>query len=225
GDLLDSLPPEGSWRDPLRALARSSVAMLDPDEEAVFRRFAVLDGPVGLQLVRAVVSDGSLTPERVIRILRELTARGPVSVDRSGPRWRYQQDDDLHRLAGDLLVEAGEERSALTRLDTAIEALLPEDPRSPPAPYTGAVSAVLGSVRAVFGAALDGRLDPNPALRLAFRLHRYWAATNVAEGRFWLSRLLARAPAGQEVALATYALGYLGYWAGDTADAVARLQE
>ena len=77
GDLLDTLPAAAAWRDPLRALARSSVAMLDPDEEAVFRRFAVLDGPVGLQLVRAVVSTGPLAPERVIRILRELTARGP----------------------------------------------------------------------------------------------------------------------------------------------------
>jgi predicted ATPase/DNA-binding SARP family transcriptional activator len=225
GDLLDTLPAAAAWRDPLRALARSSVAMLDPDEEAVFRRFAVLDGPVGLQLVRAVVSTGPLAPERVIRILRELAARGLVSVDRSGPRWRYQQDDDLHQLARELLVEAGEERAVLTRLAGAIEAMLPDDPRSPPAPYTAAVNGVLGSVRGVLAAALEGRMEPNLALRLAFRLHRYWAATNVAEGRFWLSRLLAVAPSDGESALATYALGYLSYWAGDTGDAVARLQD
>lgn len=224
GDLLDTLPAQAAWRDPLRAFARSSVAMLDPDELAVFRRFAVLDGPVGLQLLRAVVADDALAPERVIRILRELAARGLVNVDRSGPRWRYQQDDDLHQLARELLVESGEERSALTRLGGAVETLLPDDPRSPPAPYTSAVSAVLGSVRVVFGSALDGRIDVDLALRLAFRLHRYWAATNVAEGRFWLSRLLAEAPAGRQSALATYALGYLSYWAGDTDEAVRCLQ-
>ncbi len=224
GDLLDTLPAQGSWRDPLRAFARSSVAMLDPDEVVVFRRFAVLDGPVGLPMVRAVVAEGSLAPERVIRILRELAARGLVTVDRSGPRWRYQQDDDLHRLARELLVEAGEESAALARLGEAVEAMLPDDPRSPPAPYTSAVSGVIGSVRGVFAAALDGRVDRAMALRLAFRLHRYWAATNVAEGRFWLARLLVDAPAGRESALATYALGYLGYWAGDTDEAVRCLQ-
>ena len=103
--------------------------------------------------------------------------------------------------------------------------MLPADPRSPPAPYTPAVNGVIGSVRGVLAAALDGRMAANLALRLAFRLHRYWAATNVAEGRFWLSRLLAVAPTDGESALATYALGYLSYWAGDTGDAVARLQE
>jgi predicted ATPase/DNA-binding SARP family transcriptional activator len=225
GDLVDGLPAQASWRDPLRALARSSVAMLDADEVAVFRRFAVLDGPVGLPLVRQVVSGESLPPERVIRILRELSARGLVSVDRSGPRWRYHQDDDLHQLARELLVEAGEQEFALVRLVDAIGALLPDDPRSPPAPYTAAVNGILGSVRGVFGAALDRQVGPELALSLAFRLHRYWAATNVAEGRFWLSRLLAASRPGRESALATYALGYLSYWAGDTRDAVRRLEQ
>src|ERR1700760_4043115 len=100
----------------------------------VFRRFAVLEGPVGLPLVRAVVAGGAIAPVRVVRILRELTARGLLTVDRSGARGRYRQDDDLHRLARELLAGEGAEAATFRRLADAIQALLPDDPRSPPAP-------------------------------------------------------------------------------------------
>ena len=52
---------------------------------------------------------------------------------------------------------------------------------------------MLGSVRSFLGAAVDGRADGPSGLELAFRLHRYWAATSVGEGRFWLGRLLEAA--------------------------------
>ena len=81
-----------------------------------------------------------------------------------------------------------------------------------------------GSVRALFTACLDGRLDRAVGLELAFRLHRYWAATAVAEGRFWLTRLLEGAPEDRWTALATFALGYLIYWAGDAVAAAPALE-
>jgi tetratricopeptide (TPR) repeat protein len=61
-------------------------------------------------------------------------------------------------------------------------------------------------------------------LELAFRLHRYWAATSVPEGRFWLGRLLEVAGDSAWRRYATYALGYLSYWAGDTDRALHDLQ-
>jgi predicted ATPase len=219
-DLLDHLPAlaaEGT--DRVRAIAQGSYALLDPDEATVFRRLAVLDGPVTLPFLRQVVTSGSITPVRVVRLLRELTAHGLLAVDRSGPRWRYHQDDDLHRMAWELLDAAGETGEAIARLADAVSAILPVDAKEPPGPYLDAVNEVIASVRALLGAAAEGTLDPGRVLDIAFRLHRYWAATNVAEGRFWLSRLLARVPAGLGTAYATYALGYLGYWAGDTAAA------
>ena len=97
--------------------------------------------------------------------------------------------------------------------------MLPAEAKAPPGPYLDAISEVIAAVRTVLGAATDGVLPPARGLDIAFRLHRYWAASNVAEGRFWLSRLVAGAPAGAAAAHATYALGYLGYWAGDTAAA------
>jgi hypothetical protein len=206
----------------VRAVLRRSYALLDPEEAEVFRGFAVLDGPAGLPLIRQVA--GSVAPVRVVRILRELTARGLLAVDRTSPRWRYQQDDDLHRFAGELLRADGEEGAAFGRLGDAVRALLPDDPRQAPGSYQDEVTDVLGSVRSFLGAALDGRTDRGRGLEIAFRLHRYWAATDLAEGRFWLGRLLADAPDTPWTGHATFALGYLSYWAGDADAAVRELE-
>jgi predicted ATPase/DNA-binding SARP family transcriptional activator len=225
GDLLDQLDSllVGS-DDPLRAIARGSYALLDEHEARVFRRFAVLAGSAGLALVRHVVSDDAIPPVRVVRILRELTASGLLGVDRTGARWRYHQDDDLHRFAREMLIESGEERAAYDRLADAIRAMLPADAREPPAPFTDAITDMLGSVRSLLRAGLGGRADAGRCLELAFRLHRYWAATSVAEGRFWLARLLGAQPDAEWAPYATYALGYLDYWSGDTGNAVRELQ-
>jgi tetratricopeptide (TPR) repeat protein len=110
------------------------------------------------------------------------------------------------------------------RLAAAVLAIVPAEPSAPPEPYLGPVGEVLPQVRSLLAAAIDGRLNAGTGLELGFRLHRYWAATNVAEGRFWLSRLLAAvAPASSGQAHAAYALGYLSYWSGDTAAAVREL--
>ena len=224
-DLLDHLPEvieQGEGR--LRAIARGSYELLHDDEARVFRLLGVLDGPVALPLVRDMVAGGPIAPVRVVRILRELTARGLLAVDRSSPRWRYHQDDDLHRYARGLLAAHGEERAALGRLAGAIGAIVPAEARTAPGPYLDAVDEVLPSVRLLIGAAIDGRLDRDRGLELCFRLHRYWAATNVTEGRFWLSRLLADEPQAPWAAHARYALGYLGYWSGDAGAAMSDLQ-
>ena len=224
GDLLDHLHDVLGDAGGLRSIASSSYRLLDPDEAIVFRRMAVLDGPVGLQLARQVVSGDGIAPVRVVRILRELTARGLLSVDQSGPRWRYEQDDDLHRFARELLIERGEEAAAYERLAGALRGRLPDDARAAPAPFQADITDMLGSVRSLFGAALAGRASLDRCQELAFRLHRYFATTNVSEGCFWLSRLLAEQPSGPWAAYATFALGYLRYWSGDTAAAMSDLQ-
>ncbi len=111
GDLLDHLSEvlvDGD--DRLRAIVRSSYALLDDDEAAVYRRFAVLDGPAGLPLDQA---GGLRRPDRARPRRPHSCASsrraGLLAVDRTGARWRYQQDDDLHRFARELLVEHGEE--------------------------------------------------------------------------------------------------------------------
>jgi predicted ATPase/DNA-binding SARP family transcriptional activator len=224
-DLLDHLPELiADGEDQVRAIAESSYALLDDDEATVFRRLAVLDGPFALPFLRDVVAGDGISPVRIVRILRELTARGLLAVDRSGPRWRYHQDDDLHRLARELLERAGEGRRVTERLADAVSGVIPADPRAQPGPYLSAIGEILPAVRSLLGAAVDGDLGADRGLELCFRLHRYWAASNVAEGRFWLSRLLAASPPTPWTAYAMYALGYLSYWSGDTASAARDLR-
>jgi predicted ATPase len=226
GDLVDHLAEIGpAHEDALRSIVRSSYLQLDDEEAAVFRRLAVLDGPAGLPLVREVVSGGPVAPIRVVRILRELTARSLLTVDRAGARWRYKQDDDLHRFASELLIEHGEEQAAYQRLADAVRRRLPADARAAPGAFRDEVTAILGSVRSLFAAGLTGRADTGYCQELAFRLHRYFATTSLHEGRFWLDRLLAAGPSGPWAPYATYALGYLSYWAGDTVLAMRELEE
>jgi predicted ATPase len=225
GDLVDHLTELGPVHEgALRSIARNSYLQLGADEAAVFRRMAVLDGPAGLLLVRQVVADGQVTPVRVVRILRELTARSLLTVDRAGAHWRYQQDDDLHRFARELLVGHGEEEAAYQRLADAVRARLPQDARAAPGQFRDDITAILGSVRSLFAAGLSGRAEVGRCQELAFRLHRYFATTSLHEGRFWLDRLLAASPSGPWAAYATYALGYLSYWAGDTERAMRELE-
>ncbi len=225
GDLLDHLSDVVAGDDRLRSVLRRGHALLDADEAAVFRRFAVLDGFVGLPLIKQVVANDDIAPVRVIRLLRQLTASGLLSVDSTGARWLYHQDDDVRRFAREQLAESGEGDRTFDALAEAIRSMLPEDPRSPPASFEERITEVRGSVRSLLSAAVAGEVDREAGLEIAFRLHRYWASTNVAEGRFWLSRLLAGADTEAEwTRYATYAAGYLSYWAGDADAAVVELE-
>jgi tetratricopeptide (TPR) repeat protein len=93
--------------------------------------------------------------------------------------------------------------------------MLPDDARAAPGSFSAAITEALPSIRSLFGAALDDRASLSDAQELAFRLHRYYAATSVSEGRFWLARLLDSQEQTEWTGLATFALGYLSYWAGD----------
>ena len=123
-----------------------------------------------------MVAGGPIAPVRVVRILRELTARGLLAVDRSGPRWRYQQDDDLHRFARELLAPPGEEPAALDRLAGAVTGLLPADPRAAPGPYLDEVGEVLAARAA---AARGGHRRPRCPATAAWS----WRSGCTATGR------------------------------------------
>ena len=224
-DRLDQLLRGGD--DPVRGVASSSYALLSEEEATVFRRFSVLDGNVGLGVATPALEGGPVTGARVVRILGQLVALGLLRVDRSAERWRWSQDDELHRYARELLADGDEEAPAFARLATVVREALPADPRAAPGPYADRVTDMLGCVRSLLNAAVEGRSDSATGVELAFRLHRYWAATSVGEGRFWLGRLLESASthdAAEWTPYATYALGYLEYWAGDSDQAVPRLQ-
>ncbi|MEJ7648967.1 MAG: BTAD domain-containing putative transcriptional regulator [Nakamurella sp.] len=229
GDLLDQLAEVAGDTDPsdrVRAFARYSYSQLDGAEAEVFRLLGVLGGPITLPFLRELLQHSRIDRLRLPRLLRELTDRTLVLLDAAGAHWSYDMDDDLRRLAAELLAENGDTTAALLAVADTLRALLPDDPRLPPAPYSGAIGAVRGTVRALFGAALEPDADPeiaSRALDLAFRLHRWYAATDVGEGRYWLEQLIDAAPDSPVRPEAAFALGYLSYWAGDSERAVDQL--
>ncbi|MDP9027685.1 MAG: hypothetical protein M3N46_09010 [Actinomycetota bacterium] len=214
-DLLDDVGDAVESNDQVRSILDYGYRGLTTDEATVFRRTSVLDGAVSLGLLRGLVVSDDIPSTRVARLLGELSARGLLRIDRSGPRWRYEQHDDVREYARGLLLASGEEAHAYGLLAAGLRALLPDDARSAPASFSTAITEALPSIRSLFGAALADRASLADAQELAFRLHRYYAGTSVAEGRFWLTRLLATGRTTEWTGLATFALGYLSYWAGD----------
>jgi hypothetical protein len=147
-----------------------------------------------------------------------------VIIDRAGPHWKYRMDDHIRGFALERLVESGQALFRLESLARALRALLPEDARTPPGAYREAISNASDGFRSVLSAAAEDRIDRQIGLELAFRLHRYWAASGIAEGRFWLERLLDGAADGTWTPFAQFAAGYLSYWAADTGAALAQLR-
>jgi DNA-binding SARP family transcriptional activator/predicted ATPase len=214
-DLLDDVGEPVGSNDQVRSILDFGYGGLTADEATLFRRSSVLDGAVSLGLIRGLVVSPGIPSTRVARLLGELSSRGLLRVDQSGPRWRYEQHDDVREYARGLLLASGEERDTFALLAGSLRSMLPEDARAAPAPFSAAITDALPSIRSLFGAALDDRASLSDAQELAFRLHRYYAASSVSEGRFWLARLLASPEQTPWTGLATFALGYLSYWAGD----------
>ncbi len=223
-DLLDDVGDGGESTDQVQSILDFGYSGLSHEEATVFRRSSVLDGAVSLGLLRGLVVSEDIPSTRVARLLGELSARGLLRVDRSGPRWRYEQHADVREYARGLLLASGEEKQTFALLATSLRAMLPEDARAAPAPFSAVITEALPSIRSLFGAALEGRADLGDAQELIFRLHRYYAATSVSEGRFWLARLLASGEQTPWTGFATFALGYLSYWAGDGEAAFAALR-
>jgi predicted ATPase/DNA-binding SARP family transcriptional activator len=212
-DLLDALPQAaGDAEDMVTALISQSYESLGDEQALLFRLFGIVDGVLPLSLATGIVS-GAAAP-RVARLFTELAERGLVNIDRSGTRWRYRQEDQIRDFARSRLT-ASEATSALSGLVRAVRHTLPEDPREQPAAYREQITEASDALRTLFTAAIGGRVPREDGLELAFRLHRYWATTGLAEGRYWLGRLLDGSAESQWKPFATFAAGYLGYWAGD----------
>lgn len=221
-DLLDGIDSAASAAGGvLDALVEQSFGALDPVEARLVRALGVVEGALPLALARRMAEPDVAGP-RVARVLGVLAEIGFVFVDRSGLRWRYGLDPHLREFVRRHTSPVGTEAD-LAALLAGLGDVAPADARVPPGPYRDAVLAATDAFRTVFVAAEAGRANRELALDLAFRLHRHWASTSVTEGRYWLERLLDGAKASESADLATFAAGYLAYWAGDAPAASALL--
>ena len=224
-DLLDVLPvATRGAEDVVESLLGQSFEALGVEAGALFIAWGAVDGALPLSLASTLAGAIS-SPGRVARLLGELADSGLLYIDRGGPRWRYRQDDQVRRFARARLDAGGGAPSVLSGLAHGLRALLPDDARTPPGGYRDAATEASDAFRTIFAAALAGTAPRQTGLELAFRLHRYWAVTSLAEGRYWLTLLLDGADDGPWNCFALFASGYLAYWAGESAIAQAQLEE
>ena len=213
--------------DALRSIARSSYLQLDDDEAAVFRRLAVLDGPAGLPLVREVVSGGRGHPgpgsADPARAHRPQPAHGGPHRRRTGATSRTTTCTASPR---DLLVAHGEEQAAYQRLADAV--------RSPAARGRPRGAGSRSATRSPRSSARCDRCSrPGCPAAPMPTTARSWPSGCTAtspppactRGGSGSTGCIAASPSGPWVPYATYALGYLSYWAGDTALAMRELRD
>ncbi len=221
-DLLDLLPAAARAEEVVQSLLMQSVEALSDDAAALFRAWGVVEGALPLSLATRL-SPGA-APGRVARLLGELVDGGLLLIDRSGARWQYQQDDQVRAFARAALTPPAAD-AALSGLVDGLRALLPDDPRTPPSSFRDAATEASDGFRTVFGAALNGSVPRETGLELAFRLHRFWTVTSMAEGRYWLTLLLEAPEPSPSLPFASFAAGYLSYWAGDSDRAQTQLED
>ena len=224
-DLLDGLPTAARGSEGvIDSLLQQSYDSLGDEEALMFRALGAVSGALPLALVASLGAEAP-TRGRIARILAELSDRGLVEIDRAGPRWSYRQDDQVRTFARAHLESNEGQSWFLERLVESARALLPEDARTPPSSFRESVDEASDAFRTLFEAASGGVISRESGLELAFRLHRYWAVAGIAEGRFWLERLLGGEEVSPWTPFATFAAGYLAYWAGDTGPARTQLEE
>jgi predicted ATPase/DNA-binding XRE family transcriptional regulator len=198
------LPPR---QRTLRDTIAWSYVLLDPDDQALFRRLAVFRGGFDVDAVSSVgyqvTGDGrgrkSDTRQPKLSVearLATLVEHSLVQVEPSaGGEPRFQMLETVHAFAGEMLEESGELTEVRRRHATYVVALSerPEDGNTAPREGAAWAHRELANIRQ----ALDWCLDNAPAGGLVLATRWAWHRSRPGfylEVTRWLDELLARAP-------------------------------
>ncbi len=184
----------------IRATLAWSYDLLEPAEATLLRRLAVFDGGFGLDQAEEVASGGLVGRDDVLDLLGRLVDKSLVATSEVSGGLRFRLLEVVRQFALAELDQAGETDRVRDRhcdgFLTLVEDLDPIDH----AEHIGALLVERDNLRAALRwasapgdqGATGSRAEPERALRLAFRLWRYWAETGaIAEGRRWLDAALA----------------------------------
>jgi predicted ATPase/class 3 adenylate cyclase len=187
----------------LRNTIAWSYDLLEPDEQQLFRRFAVFAGGASFEAVEAVANpDGDLDIfgglERLVE--HSLLRQGDGSDGES----RFTMLETIREFAQDELARSGEDETVrlahATHFRTMAEQAEPELRGSSQAVWIAHLETELPNLRAVLDWSLASG-EAETGLRLAGALYWFWFLRNhVSEGRTWFER--ARAAATQPAAAA-----------------------
>jgi non-specific serine/threonine protein kinase len=208
----------------LRATIDWSYALLTPAEQTLCRRLAMFTGGWTLEAAEHVCGFGDLSTPEVLDALGGLVDKSLVVFD-DVPELggRYWQLETLRQYGLDRLAETSEESLLRERHRAWCVSVAEQGERdiwrAGQLVTTRRLELELGNLRAALGWTLSSEVDPEPGLRIAAAMVRFWDMQGVLEeGTGWLSELLALPrvdPRGFSWARATAGLGYLRAIHGD----------
>ena len=215
-----------SRQQTLKATLDWSHRLLPEPEQALFRRLAVFAGGWGLEAAGAVCTGDGVPVADVLELLTQLVDKSLVVAEEQAGVVRYRLLEPIRQYAQRHLAASGE-AEALRRRHAAYYVARAE--RAEQESWAAGrvevfdwLEGELDNLRAVLGwsrAAPDGA---ETGLRLAGALWRFWDdRAHLAEGRGWLTELLARAGSGGDLAARAQALFAASWLAMIQGDAVA----
>ena len=213
----------------LEATVRWSYDLLDDDERRLFERLSVFAGSFTLDAVEQVCAAEPLRPEQMLDLITELADRSLVVHERSGPPSRYRLLETMRTYGLDRLADRGEVRATRDAHLAWVNSFARAAARLLDGPdqelWLDRVAEELDDIRAALAWALDNS-SAEIGLACAATFYRYWYIRGVREGRTWLDRLLAAAPAAPQkiLAKALYASGSLTQLCGDNEAAATSLE-
>lgn len=203
----------------LRAMVDWTYDALSDAEQRVFNRLAVFGSTFDLEAAEWVVAE-----DDVIDVLTGLVNKSLVVAERpgAGGRSRYRLLETMRHYARERLAESGQATEVRSRhltravdLATAAEAAL-DGPDQ--AAALDRLEATHDDLRVALAWGTSGG-DPEPALRLATALGRFWEVRgHLSEGRAWLEAALAAGGGGEVPALRAFALNWVAVLAQHQGD-------
>jgi predicted ATPase/DNA-binding CsgD family transcriptional regulator len=191
----------------LQAMVDWSWELLTGPERAVLARLSVFAGSFGLAAAEAVMAGPDAPAAEALGHLGALVDKSLVQFGDAGAGpGRYRLLDTVRQYAAGQLDALGTEATAAARTAhrdyylTLAEEAAPHLKASSQVPWLDRLDAELGNLRAAL-AVSKAEPDPEPGLRLATALERYWSIHgHFAEGADVL-RALLDAPGAQEATL------------------------
>ena len=201
----------------LKAAIDWTYDLLPAAEQRVFGELSVFAADFGLEQVAAVCCRGD--EATALDVVDRLASKSLAVADTAGRETRYRLLETIRQYAAERLAEAGGTEPARHRHALAFLALAERER------VVAVLSREHDNLRAALGWSLSGGSEIGP--RLARALGGFWRARGfLQEGRGWLERALALAPAsGQARADLLRLLGAVLYQAGDLPHAEASLSE
>ena len=207
----------------LRDTIAWSYALLDPSEQAIFRRLAVFIGGFSIEAAEAVV-DSDLVAD-VLEVLTSLQDKSLLQRRVQRGEARLFMLETIREFALEELGTAEEEQGLAARHASYFLKLAEESEpyltRQEQAAVIDLLSADLDNFRAAIRYCLENG-EFETGLRIGSALWRFWHAIgHPQEGRGWLEKLLARVEGPVSVrAKGLVGLAGLAYWQADYAPAL-----